>query len=681
MKPNLRRIDGTRIIQLSYELPHRIHTTNVYPIAAPNGSTIVLYGYEHGLRILWRGGRPLKKALKKKEEKPKANGISNDVVMIIDSDDEQPPSRPAQPYQDEPEFEDEEDEYDSTEPYQTIVQTLDLLLGTEVLHMAVPQLPPDLDPTTGSVPSILSQKVVIAAACSDCSIRLITLPLCPPSPASKARSELRNNVSLGNAGNGMWGDKMVVIPSNIGHQSIPCSVSITFSPQDTGDAVMDDSEVEGEPEARARSTLRAPSRGRSRSRSQQAGNGEWDLLVASHSSELSGVLLIYRLPISVDRHGSSTLSAEHIVPWRTKHLPSPAASISFSSSLYPSKRHMRLLVAETRGAVRVYEPLATPSASDGEWQVSLYPGFENSLIGVPKRKSIIDSRWVLGGKAIIVLLTDGEWGIWDPENAGPKAKDQLGQSRSSSKSSPTDFAIGDWMELATASTLPKSSSGKTDSKSRLAPMTPHTRKVRQEALFSGSTSLSSTLAVQGGITIIPAGGHFSNRRADDETILLWYGGNIITIPSLITHWQDKVTGSGNLFGTGAMGQVKEISNVNLGGELRNGVTIIPRHLGKRDTATAAADPLPDIIVTGETRLLIIAAPLPEPKQTNTFAQAEQPAAADQRLLARGELDVGGMERILASMANGIANPIGWRRSRHSTKGTAAKRRAGFSTTR
>lgn len=602
--------------------------------------------------------------------------------MIIDSDDEEPPSKPAPPYQDQPEFEDDEDEYDPTEPYQTIVQTLDLPLGTEVLHISFPQMPPDFDPTIGSVPKILSQNLVIAAACSDCSIRLITLPLCPPSPTSKARPELRSNTSLGNAGNGMWGEQMVVIPSNIGHQSIPCGVSITFSAHGTGDAAMDDNGEDGESDSRARSTQRASSRGRSRSRSQQAGNGDWDLLVASYSSELSGVLLIHRLAISVDRHGSSTLSADHIVPWRTKYLPSPAASISFSSALFPSRRHMRLLVAEMSGAVRVYEPLATPSAADGEWLVSLYSGFENHPIGIPKRRTIIDSRWVLGGKAIIVLLVDGEWGIWDPESAGPKPKDQLGQSRGSSKSSSfADFAIGGWVGQAASSTLPKSSSGKTDSKSRLAPMTPHTRKVRQDALFSGPTSRSDTHGVRGGITVIPIDGHSSNSRADDETVLLWYGNSIITIPSLITHWQNKVTGSGNLFGTGARGQVKEFNTVNLGGELRNGVAIIPKHPNTKDAATSTSDPQLDIIVTGETRLVIVAAPLSEPEPTNTFPLAEQPAVADQRLLARGELDVGGMERILASMANGDSNPVASQRSRQGTNGTVPKRKVGFSTSR
>lgn len=598
--------------------------------------------------------------------------------MIIDSDDEEPPPKSAQPYQDAPEIEDDEDEYDPTEPYRSIIQTLDLPLGTEVLHMSFPQVPPDFDPSTGSVAKILSQKLVIAAACSDCTIRVITLPLCPPSPASKARSELRNNISLGKAGIGMWGEQMVVIPSNLGHQSIPCGVSITFSAQGTNDAVLDDNGEDEEPDSRARSTQRASSRGRSRSRSRQAGNGEWDLLVASHSWELSGILLIYRISISVDEQGSSTLSADHIVPWRTKHLASPAASISFSSALFPSRRHMRLLVAEMSGAVRVYEPLATPSAADGEWLVSLYPHFGNSPIGIPKRKKIIDSRWILGGKAIIVLLADGEWGIWDLENAGPKPKDQLGQSRGSSKSSLAEFAMGGWVGQAATSTLPKSSSGQTDSKSKLAPMTPHTRKVRQDALFSGPTSRSNPHGVRGGITVIPIGGHSSNSRADDETVLLWYENSIITIPSLITHWQNKVAGSGNLFGTGARGQVKEINNVNLGGELRNGVAIIPKHLNTKDTTS---DPQLDILVTGETRLIIIAAPLPKPEPTSTLTHAEHPTVADQRLLARGELDVGGMERILASMASGITNPGGSQRRRQGTNGTAAKRKVGFLTSR
>ena len=608
------------------------------------------------------------------------NGISNDAIMVIDSDDEEPPTKPAQPYKDEAEFEDEEVEYDPTAPFETLVQTLDLPLGTDVLHISFPQLPPDTDLTTGSVPKILSQKLVIAMACSDCSIRLITLPLCPPSPASKARPELRSNVSLGSTGTGMWGEQMIIIPSNIGQQSVPRSVSITFSAQATDDTVMDEDEQEGELEPRSRSALRASSRGRSRSR--EPGNGEWDFIVASHSADLSGVLLIYRIPIVVNGRGDSTLTAEHIIPWRTKYLPSPAVSVSFSSSLYPAKWHTQVLVAEAKGAVRIYDPLATSSASDGEWLISLYPGFESSPLGIPKRKSILASRWVLGGKALMVLLADGEWGIWDIQNAGPKPKDQLGQPHGSSKVSLANFALSGWVgNQATTTSSTKSSSGKTDSKSKLAPMTPHMRRARQEALFSGPTRPNSSHPARGGITVIHSGGHSSNRRADDETVLLWYGNSIITIPSLLTHWRNKVTGSGNLFGTGARGQIKEIHPVDLGGELRNGVTIIRKHSNSKEVATSATDLHQDILVTGENCLVIVAAPIPEPKEPSTFAQPAPAAATDQRLLARGELDVNGMERILASMANRGGNAVGSQRSRKGTKGAMPKRKVGFSTSR
>ena len=102
---------------MRYELSHRIHDTKVYPVKAPNGSTIILYGHETGVGILWRGGRPLKQVASPKQAPkppPKVNGTSNnDVVMIIDSDDDEP-AQAAPQLLPQAEFEGEEQKMSQT---------------------------------------------------------------------------------------------------------------------------------------------------------------------------------------------------------------------------------------------------------------------------------------------------------------------------------------------------------------------------------------------------------------------------------------------------------------------------------------------------------------------------------------------------------------------------------------
>jgi hypothetical protein len=101
----------------------------------------VLYGYEDGVGILWRGGRPLKTmaaAPSKPASKPppKVNG-TKDAIMIIDSDDDEP-AKSAPPPPPKAEFEEEEEELDPDQPYPSIVQQLRLPLNTGVLAPPTP---------------------------------------------------------------------------------------------------------------------------------------------------------------------------------------------------------------------------------------------------------------------------------------------------------------------------------------------------------------------------------------------------------------------------------------------------------------------------------------------------------------------------------------------------------------
>ncbi|KAI9825374.1 MAG: hypothetical protein M1819_000540 [Sarea resinae] len=694
----------------SYELPHRIYTAKVYPTPSPNGSTIIVYGHEHGLRILWRGGRPLKVTAPPKE-KVQVNGAggNSDAIMIIDSDeDEAPPPAPKLPLLDEPEFEDEEEEFDPSEPYLPIIQELDLILGTDVMEISFPSISPRTHAKYSSQPALFSQSLVIAAACADRSVRVITLPLLPPSRASKERTELKDNVTLGNCGNGAWGERMVTIGGNSGHQDVPTSISISFTSQVTPSSREDTDMDEGDGLSRnPRSTSKRRSTSRSQSRSGSRGR-EWDLLVASYSDEISGLLLISRLPLASTDKSSQNISTGHIIPSQTQYLSAPAKSIHFNPSLYPSKRHSQLLISDTRGAIRIYDCLSHPSrhrsssygfssSSQGSWLISLYAPFASPPKDAPTtsaRKQIISATWIVGGRAVAVLLADGEWGIWDIEGVGPTApKSLLGAAGTGtvgiSGGATTSFSLRGWVDGSSASSTAsrrdvsaRTGGGGSNSSGRsgkLAPMTPSTRRVREEALFSGPAGTTSSGGIPHGSLSVSSRQSTTNDDDDhdhDETVLIYYGANLFAIPSLLSYWRRQSQSSssgGSLFNT-SPDRILKIQGLDLKGELiSNGIEQIP--------STSAPPSMREILIPTNTRILILSTPSGEPtvnpdifaptrpqiqgssrlglapppsQLLRANANASDNGTADQQLLARGELDIGGVDRLLTSMAGPFA---------------------------
>ena len=655
MRPNVRPLDG--LLQIwyrllprdpqnayphlshSYDLPQRVHTSKVYPLRSPNGSTIVVCGHELGLHFIWRGGRSFTEQEEPKHEKRKSNGASQDAIMIVDSSDEEPMKDAA--FEDKPTFQDEDTEYDSSAPYDPIIQTLDLPLGVEVLDINFLRLPPDIH--RSSLPRLISEKIVVAIACSDCSVRLLTVPLTPPSPESKSNEALRNGVSHLCSGKSHRREQMITLSSGTVHRSIPKGVSLSLTaslPEESEDVEMEGEEDDTNGLPLSRRTSR--SRSRSRLRTDQT----WDLLVASHSADLSGLLLIHRIPLTAE---DLSISTEMHIPWRVQYLASPAVSVEFSSALYPSSRHSQLLVAEAKGSVRLLDCLPRSKAAQGSWLVSLHTDFEVSQDSVPRRKPILDARWVLGGKGIMVLQADGKWGIWNHEGHGPVAAEATSTTSNQSVRLLTAFALEGYVGASLKpKPLLKSLSTKNEIRSKLAPLTPSTRKMKQEALFTGP-SIVADGPVRGGLSIAPIH-NTTNNKPDDESILIWHGTTAMVIPSLYTHWQNKVRGSGNLFGSGAKGEPKTINNIHLGGELCNGINLIPSH--QRAASVKDSSAQTEILVTGEKRFLIIAPPLTGPEEPATAYPETFSDAVDQQLLARGELDVNGMDRILAGMSNG-----------------------------
>ena len=541
--------------------------------------------------------------------------------MTIESDDDEPETRTPQPFDDRLEFEEQVQEFDPSTPIEPVIQTLNLSLESEVLHLSILQLPTNIGQSmVGSYPPILFQKALVAVACSDCSVRVLAIPLTPPSRGRKSKIELQKQVLEASAGGTSSNSQMLVFSAGNGHRSYPRGISMTLA-------------------ARSTSGIRRVDR---LDNEQPA----WDLLIASHSADMSGLLLIHRISMLADGSGLDTEGSGSIEPWRKQNLASPAKSISFNTSIYPASRHCQLLIAEAKGPVRIFNCLSKPGADHGSWLISLYP--PSLSTHTRGHKSLLTAQWVLGGKAIAVLLDDGEWGIWEIEDSGPKTRELTVGRQVKPGMSFFNFSIGGWIGNSSAEKEARTSSN-VEIRSQLAPMTPATRKIRQGSLFTGPAIKVSSPA-RGGIVVCSAP-NSSKLRKDDETLLLWHGNSITKIPSLLNYWQSRVRGSGNLFGNGAQGQPKEFNNIHLGGELRNDVSLIPAIQGV--DSNTKLDGQSSILIASEHRITIITPPLlgPSPPPVKSKPEVRSPAA-DQAMLERGKLDVEGIDTLLATMSNG-----------------------------
>ncbi|KAE8372951.1 hypothetical protein BDV26DRAFT_80982 [Aspergillus bertholletiae] len=627
------RDDG---LQLSYQLPHRVYTAKGYPVLAPNGSSIIIYGYENGLKVIWRGGRPFsnrKPSALKDQSQEKPNRSNDNAIMIIDSDDESS----AEPQKNEESrhgFEDDEPEIDPLFPLENILRQIDIPLGTRVVELAVPRILPEtarssLDP----FPPMLKQSMVISAVCADLSTRVVTLPLAPPHPAQFEVSSWVQTLS---------------ISGGVSHQEIPRDVGITFTYQA--------SESQGDEDM-----------ARSHSGSNGNGSGRWDLLVATHSAESSGLLIIHRIPVVEETDGSEVLYrlSENDIESRRRHLPAPAQNIAFNPSPYPSPRHSTLLVTFHSGCVKVYSCFSTKlykasrrSSSpqndfetEGKWLVSLYPGFEQSPSGIPLRKTIVNAEWVLGGRAIMVLMADGEWGVWDLEGAGPGTIKGPLQRQSSVQGvtggSLTAFSVSGRI-LSPLSGRAETSGPTAEQRSKFAPLTPHTKRVREDTLLKGATVRLTIPSLRGEISVYQTNSY--RDTLPDESILLRHGDQSAVIPSLLSLWRNAVKATGT-FDASNRCRVSAIQDITLMGEHLKGIGHLPA--ASRQTRQAEGGNY-DALLVAEHRIIVLAPRLKEPDEPPALrgpVDDTPTVETDQLMLRRGELDVEGMGRLLSGMAS------------------------------
>ncbi|KAJ4347670.1 hypothetical protein N0V95_005213 [Ascochyta clinopodiicola] len=629
-----------KLTQLRYELPQRVHDATIYPVKAPNGSTILLYGHETGVSVIWRGGRPLKKAAPPPKQAPKpqkVNGAHNDAIMIIDSDDDEPAKAAPAPPVPQAEFEDEEEELDPDQPYPSVIQQIKLSFNTEVLHIAVPRVPTvsTLRPAD-SLPAIFSKKLVFTATCADSTIRVVTLPLSPPPHSAKDKPLSASS---------QFGEEVIKFH---GHQSIARGVSMTWTSRAEPSArheTDDEMDVDGEGDVGATpGRRRRKQQGRSRSRPGTAAG--FDILIATHSAELGGLFKIWRFELT-----ETSVNGSHpIAPYKAVTLRKPASRIAFNTAQYPKRRHSQLLITDLTGTARVYDPFAPASrkrSASGHTEpgafTTMFKSTFESIKGnvhtppiLATRKAILDAAWTSEGRHILALLADGEWGVWDSDQSGP-----------SPPADPAAFSLRGFVGTAEKETSSSgSSSPKRGGRSSLAPMTPNTRRRKEDHLFHGSSS-GVAVPTRGGVSVASSTST-SNGATPEDSVIIWYGSEIYRIADLAKFWTRNTSAvrGQSLPGPG----LTQLHDVPLLGASITSIT-------QFDT-TAAASRMAigrDILIAAEHRL-IISASTNQPLGRDLGAMFALPPAeeedsrrVDQALLSHGELDLGGMDRLLEDM--------------------------------
>ncbi|KAF3014688.1 hypothetical protein E8E14_004560 [Neopestalotiopsis sp. 37M] len=564
--------------QHTYNLNRRVHAVQTYPVLSPQGATVILYGHEDGVTVIWRGGKRFKESTYSEtthvaHSKQNGNAAAADAVMILDSDEDDAPSG-KNAFVDKPEFEEGAEDDQSTQS--EITQTLDLSLGTSVNCIAtLPMTPCSAEDAAWEEAEILKEKIVFVVSCASREVYYITLPLTPPSPRSKARDDLKENLLASKAGNGKWGETLTLLN---GQQKPSDGLAMTLiKPKVLSE--------------RSKSNERSRSTGRAAPRA----------VVAAHSAEGSGMLCLWDVPLE------KPAKDRPIEPFQTEILPSPLKGISFNPT-----HSTQLLCNASPHAVRIYDYAQAsmapddlsegPFPSQGSWLISLYPPFARPTAS---RKAILAASWIAHGRAVLVLLMDGQWGIWDIDGVSPQGPALFGKPGSGVKGAAlTSFSCSGHIE----GTSPLRSFGSQRASavsSDFVPMTPHTR--REAPISVAGPERIAT--VQGGILVTPLPARATT--TSDESAVLWIGGaeHVVVVPGILKFWEAQlrkgVGGGVNLFSGAQPTRMVKLTDLVVGlmGERCVGVGAIP----KADAGEGSNNEgLPiEVIISGESRLVVV----------------------------------------------------------------------------
>ena len=537
---------------------------------------MIVYGHKTGLRAVWYGGR----SFKEPDPNPKVNGNKEEpmVIDLVDDEPQRPDVSTAQA-----DFEDEEGEIDPQEPYPDVLRYLDVPLGASVQRLAIPDSPEQLQ-----------TQIIVVAACTDLTIRVVTIPLDPPSPQNSDLSQL-NVRSLKISGPGS-------------HQDLITGIAATLHQTE---------EALGEHDT----TLDASS--------------TTSLLIASTSCTGNGLMLIHRLPAKA---GGFCAAANEVLPIRRVHLRAPlmSASLSFNNA------SVLLITIPDAPCVKVYDPFpqtpysrsrrgsvaTTDSASSTRSSPMSESGNGKVLITLlsdsqsrdqtglePQRKRVLSSKWVLGGRAIITLLEDGEWGIWDLEAAGPTPSTK-NQNLIKGQANVGGIMAGGSTRFALKGQLTKTVGGSNQTQNSqsasngLIPATPHTRKTRAEGLFKGSSAIGSDRASgpRDGYLVVKS----SITTNNEESVLMSYGPQNMYIPSILSYWKANTES----YATARNSHAIDVPAINTAGQTLKSIDLLPRSSKqKRDNFLQDRTP-PNVLVSTDSRLILLVQPLITAGTTN-----------------------------------------------------------------
>ncbi|QIX00481.1 hypothetical protein AMS68_005998 [Peltaster fructicola] len=531
---------------LAYDLSSRIRCSAIYPQPAPNGSSIIFYGHDNGLKALWRGGRKLRSPSQRSATQQDSD------IMEFDQEDQSldlanGPNK----------YEDQEEELDADHPYHSILYTLDFKLDSAVSKIVIPTS------ITGQGLTDHEHGTIVVATLKG-SIYVLDVPLAPPADnraKAIASSVLRKAVQLKHDGT-----------------YVRCLAA------------------------------------------KEADSG---LIVAAYTRQLE----LWQSSQEPDKTKSA---AQHtIVPYT-----GACTSIAF----HPALRSRQFVVTDRFGSATVYEASVQSTTQSSGPIYSLYTPFEaqsENSSATPSRKRLLATQFILGGRCIIALVENGQWGIWDTTASQPgKSLEQ--------------FVLSGYLETAVASEVHEPAVARRTSSS-LTPMTPNTRKTKSSEFFSAPRPRPEGEAATGGISVSRTS---STAGVPDESVMIWHNNEIFSIPSVQSFWQRSTSGSGGL-GTLYTPGIARIPGINLFNET---ITSISQFAA--GTAASGIGQLRtqrDILVSAEYRFVITqnrASP------TDPFSQAQPAESKDLRMLDAGELDLGGVDRILGNM-DGRSRKVGF----------------------
>jgi hypothetical protein len=242
----------------------------------------------------------------------------------------------------------------------------------------------------------------------------------------------------------------------------------------------------------------------------------------------------------------------------------------------------------------------------------------------------------LTGRVVVVLLADGEWGVWDV----------AGNRTSSLK--PNSFAIWGMIGSGVPSHFISNGTKRSlESKGSLPTMTPNTKRTKEAHLFTGQ-SAHTTNTPRGAICIKPI--LLPSADNSEDSVVIWYNDTICYIDSLQSYWSraakrsndSKVqTSGGSLFGPG----LTRMEAIDLEGQIIKSITQTTSQNDSENPASRA-------IVLGTQHQLVTCpygprTSLPSKLSRSRTHQLEN--LSQSLLLQRGELGIDDLDNMLDSM--------------------------------